>query len=70
MTKKSRTLISKVYKDPQYEGRHIIIIGDQIYARKTGVAKSKLLETLIKKYPKKKPIVAYIPKEDALILSL
>lgn len=70
MTKKSKTLISEVYKNPKYGGKHVIIIGGKIHARKTGSAKSKLLEKLVKKYPKEKPIVAYVPKEDALILLL
>ena len=70
MTKKSKALVSKIYKDPQYIGKHIIIIGNAIHARKTGVTNSKLLKKLIKKYPKEKPIITYIPKEDALILFL
>ncbi|MBU1127418.1 MAG: DUF5678 domain-containing protein [Patescibacteria group bacterium] len=70
MTKKSTALISKVYRNPKYSGKHVIIIGGEIYAKKTGSAKSKLLEKLIKKYPKEKPIIAYVPKEDTLILLL
>lgn len=70
MTRKTKTLISKAYKNPKYSGKHVIIIGGKIHAKKTGSAKSALLEQLIKKYPKQTPIVAYIPKEDALILLL
>ena len=70
MTEKSKVLISKVYRDSKYSGKHVIIIGGKIYAKKTGSAKSELLEKLIKKYPEETPIVAYIPKEDALVLLL
>ena len=70
MTQKTKTLISKVYKDSRYSGKHVIIIGGEIYAKKTGSAKSELLEQLIKKYPEETPIVAYIPREDALVLLL
>lgn len=70
MDRQPQFLISKVYKDPQYSGKHIIIIGGKIHAKKTGSAKSKLLEKLIQKYPQETPIIAYIPKEDTLILFL
>lgn len=70
MTKKTKSLISEAYKNPEYSGKHIIIVGGKIHARKRGSAKSKLLEKLIKDYPEETPIVAYIPKEDALILLL
>jgi len=70
MTAKSKALIAEIYKNPKYSGKHVIIIGGKIHAKKTGAAKSGLLETLIKKYPKETPIVTYIPKEDTLILFL
>ena len=70
MTKKSKTLISEIYKNPKYSGKHVIIIGGKIHAKKSGSAKSKLLQELIKKYPKETPIVAYVPREDTLILLL
>jgi len=70
MTKKLKALISEVYKNPKYSGKHVIIIGGKIHAKKTGSAKSKLLEKLIKKYPKETPVLTYVPREDALILLL
>ena len=63
-----KNLISKVYKNPKYKGRHIIIIGGKIYATKTGRAKTEILEKLLKKYPKEIPTITYIPTEDSLIL--
>jgi len=66
----SQSFLSKIYKNPKYSGKHIIVIGKKVFAKKTGAAKSKLLEKLIKKYPKDTPIVSYIPKEDTLILVL
>lgn len=64
----SKNLIAKIYKDSKYKGKHIIIIGGKIYATKTGKAKSKLLDDLLKKYPKEIPTITYIPKIDSLIL--
>jgi len=70
MTRKTKGLISEAYKNPKYSGKHVVVIGDKIHARATGPAKSRLLERLVKKYPEETPIVAYIPKEDTLILLL
>lgn len=66
----SKNLVSKVYSDPKYSGKHIIIMKGKIYATKTGQAKSELLEKLLKKYPKEIPTITYIPAEDSLILFL
>jgi len=64
----TENLISKIYKDPKYKGKHIIIIGGKIYATKTGRAKTEILEKLLKKYPKEIPTITYIPAEESLIL--
>ena len=64
----TKNLISKIYKDPKYQGKHIIIIGGKIYATKTGRAKTEILEKLLKKYPKEIPTITYIPTEESLIL--
>jgi len=64
----TKNLISRIYKEPKYKGKHIIIIGGKIYATKSGRANSELLERLLKKYPKKIPTITYIPAEESLIL--
>lgn len=63
-------LLSEVYKNPKYSGKHIIIIGGKVYVTKTGVAASELLEKLLKKYPNEIPNITYIPTEETLILLL
>ena len=64
----SAILISQVYQDPKYQGKHIIIIGGKIYATKTGKQSAMQLEKLLEKYPKETPSITYIPKADTLIL--
>lgn len=64
----SQNLLVQVYSDPQYKGKHVIIIANKIFATKTGKAKSELLEKLLQKYPKYTPTITYIPKVDNLIL--
>lgn len=66
--KKTAILLSHAYRDPKYQGKHIIIIGGKIHATKTGMAQVTLLEKLMKKYPKEKPSIAYIPEANTLIL--
>lgn len=66
--KTSDILISQAYRDPKYQGKHIVVIAGKMYATKTGMAQVKLLEKLMKKYPKEKPSIAYIPDTDTLIL--
>lgn len=65
-----QNLLSQVYHNPKYEGKHIIVIGGKIYATKTGMAQVELLDKLMKKYPREKPSIAYIPDAETLILIL
>jgi len=69
INQKQNLLLSKVYGNPEYKGKHIIIIGNKIYTTKTGQAKNRLLDTLLPKYPKEVPTITYIPKADSLILA-
>lgn len=66
----TKTLISQAFKNPKYAGKHIIVIAGKLYATKTGMAQVALLEKLMKKYPRSKPSIAYIPEVDTLILFL
>lgn len=65
-----KKMINLAYADSKYRGKHVVILGDKIYSAKNGKLASKILEKLIKKYPKETPIISYIPKSDALILLL
>ena len=50
----------------KYSGKHIAIVDDKVVA--SGSDPKKVWETAKKKYPDKKPVLAYVPKEDALVL--
>lgn len=65
---KQQKLINLAYSNSKYFGKHIIILGGEIYAANTGSQASKMLEKLMKKHPSETPIITYIPKADALIL--
>lgn len=61
-------LLHEAYKNPKYSGKHIIIIGGKIHASRSGRRQFGLLVKLVKEYPKETPTIAYIPKENTLIL--
>ncbi len=69
MAKQDRLLI-KTLLNPQYRGKHIIMIKGKIYSAKNGKEATLLFDRLTKKYPSYTPTLAYVPKEDALILWL
>ncbi len=52
----------------KYAGKHVMIVGDRIFAAKTGEEASRKFEQLRQKYPDQMPLLTYIPKEDLLIL--
>lgn len=66
--KSDEKIMFQIMADPKYIGKHIVVVKDQVYATKTGPQASRVLEKVIKKYPKETPLVAYIPKDDSLIL--
>lgn len=73
MKKKNKTsekLIAKIFSNPRYRGKHLVIIAGKIFTASTGAQASRIFNKLTKKYPGKIPTITYIPKEDALILWL
>ena len=66
MTKK--ILMTDIFKNPRYRGKHIILAAGKIYTAKTGERAAKILEGIRKRYPKVTPEVAYLPKAHSLIL--
>lgn len=51
----------------RYKGKYIVIVGHKVVA--SGDT-AKVWEEVKKKYPAKRPLLAKIPKEDTLVLSL
>ena len=52
----------------KYSGKHIAIVDDKVVA--SGDDPKKVWEAAKKKYPRKKPVLAFVPKEDALVLTI
>jgi len=51
----------------KYKGQHIAIVGDKVVA--SGNDPKKVWEEAKKKNPNKKPVLAFVPKEETLVLS-
>lgn len=66
--KSDEKIMLKTMADPKYKGKHIVVVKDQVYSTKTGPQVNKVLERVIRKYPKETPIIGYVPKDDSLIL--
>lgn len=67
--KNKKSLLSAL-SNPKYRGRHLVIIKGKIFSAQTGQAATKIFKEIVKKYPKEKPTITYIPKDGSLILLL
>lgn len=68
---KSQTLlIEKVYANPHYRGKRVIIIHGKIFPGVGGARGVRQLHGLLKRYPQETPTIVYVPKAETLILWL
>ncbi|MBI4127781.1 MAG: hypothetical protein HY459_01790 [Parcubacteria group bacterium] len=67
-TKTEDLLTHKIYSDPRYKGKHVIVMAGKIYTAKTGEKAYRLLQQLRKKHPRATPLVTYISGADTLVL--
>jgi len=52
----------------KYSGKHIAIVDDEVVA--SGIDPKEVWEKAKKKYPNTQPVLALVPKEDALVLMI
>lgn len=52
----------------KYRGKHVMVVDGKIFAARTGEEALKRYREIREKYPDQTPALAYIPKEDSLIL--
>jgi hypoxanthine-guanine phosphoribosyltransferase len=50
----------------KYSGKHIAIVDNKVVA--SGNDPKEVWEEAKKKHPKKKPVLAFVPKEETLVL--
>lgn len=63
-------LILKASTDLKYKGKQVVVVNGKIHilTTKNRKKRAKLLTSLVKKYPTSTPTIAYIPKDNTLIL--
>lgn len=66
----TQSLSSEIFSNPAYFGKHVVVVDHEVYEATTGEEAVRILEEVRKKYPEKQPMLAYIPKEETLILLL
>ena len=52
----------------KYSGKHIAIVDDKVVA--SGSNPKDVWERAKKKFPDRKPVLAFVPKEDTLVLAI
>lgn len=61
---------AEIFSNPAYFGKHVVVVGDEVFVATTGDEAVRILEEARKKHPDKQPMLAYIPKEETLILAV
>jgi len=59
----------KVLSSPRYRGKHLVIVEGKVFTATTSQEAVKIFKKVIAQYPRAKPTITYIPKEDMLILA-
>lgn len=70
MGKTNKITMFQILNDPNYRGKHVILVAGKVFTAKTGTEANKVIDKLEKKYPREIPAVTYIPNTDTLILWL
>lgn len=52
----------------KYRGQHVFVVGEKIFAARSGEKAEEIYHQLKEKYPQTSPLMTYIPKEGTLIL--
>lgn len=70
MQKKDFNIASKTLRRnwEKYRGQHVLVVGNQIHAAKTGKKAKLIYRELEKINPETPPLITYIPEEGSLIL--
>jgi hypothetical protein len=59
-----------VLRTPAYRGRHVILVHGKIYSASSRAEMRRLFDKAVKEFPGETPLLAYIPRADALVLVL
>lgn len=69
-SKSHANLIARVYANPRYRGKWLVVIHGKVFRHPGGTAGVRKLGSLLKRYPSETPTIVYVPKAETLILVL
>jgi hypothetical protein len=61
-------LMERVLSNPEYKGKYVVVLDDQVFTANTGDGARQILEKIRREHPGVTPAVTYIPDADTLIL--
>ena len=66
----SDALLRKVLRTPSYRGKHVILVHGRVYSASSRAEMSRLFDRAVREFPDETPLLAYVPRVDALVLML
>ena len=66
----SDALLRKVLRTPSYRGKHVILVHGRIYSASSRAEMRRVFDQAIREFPGETPLLAYVPRADALVLVL
>ena len=55
-------------REEEFRGKHVIVVGDEIYPFEDGEEGLRILESVREEHPDKIPLVTYVMKQELYIL--
>lgn len=65
--KNGHQLLVRVYANPRYRGKHVIVVDDKVFVARSATDAPRLFDRVIRAYPRSTPTLVYVPRADALV---
>jgi hypothetical protein len=59
-----------VLRTPAYRGKHLILVHGKVYPASSRSELNRLFDKALREFPGETPLLAYVPRADALVLVL
>ena len=66
--KNGHRVLERVYANPRYRGKHLIVVGDKVFVARSAAEAPRLFDRVTRAHPGVTPTLIYVPQADALIL--
>jgi len=68
--KNGHQVLVRVYANPRYRGKHVIVVDDKIFVARSATDAPRLFDRVTRAHPRSVPTLVYVPQADALVLEL